>query len=230
MDFITGVNRLFRINGIIKGDDDNITTFSDTQHASDIELAKIAIQDELSEVVSDRLIPYEKTSATITLATSTRVYALANDFVRFFGPRPSFYDSTNNVRIYEYVLGEEHLRDVDYQYATATSAPIYWYWNNTTTKQVAFYPIPDSTWNNRSLSYDYEKSVMVTTSSDTLPFHNNEEAFAFITMAARRFMFMLEKTPGGLLPEDPTYSNAKARLYNFLKPTDVYPRYGRTYF
>lgn len=229
MDFIGGVNRLFRINAIIKGDDDSITTFSDTQHASDIELAKIAIQDELSEIVSDRLIPYEKASSTITLTTATRAYALASDFVRFYGTAPSFYDSTNNYRIYEYKQGEDRLRDVDYQYLTSTSSPVWWYWNNATTKQVAFYPVPDSTWNNRSLAYQYEASVMVSNSTDTLPFHNNEEAYAFVTLAARRFKFMLDDQPVGLLTQDPTYANAKARLYNFLKPTDAYPRYGRTY-
>lgn len=229
MDFIAGVNRLFRINAIIKGDDDNITTFSDTQHASDIELAKIAIQDELSEIISDRLLPYEKTSSTITLTTGTRAYALETNFVRFYGTKPSFYYSANNYRIYEYAFGEDRLRDMDYSYATATSSPVYWYWNSTTTKQVAFYPIPDSSWNNVSLSYDYEKSVMVSDSTDTLPFHNNEEAYAFVTLAARRFKFMIAEQPMGLLPQDPTYANAKARLYNFLKPTDAYPRYGRTY-
>ena len=47
MDFIAAVNRVMRINTIIKGDDDNITTFSDTQHAASISLAQISIQDEL---------------------------------------------------------------------------------------------------------------------------------------------------------------------------------------
>src|SRR3989304_5888788 len=101
MDFITGVNRLLRINGVIRGDDDAITTFSDTQHSADIQLAQIAITDEIAELVSDRLISYEKATATISLVTSTRTYALETNFIRFFGPHPSFYDSTDNVRIYE---------------------------------------------------------------------------------------------------------------------------------
>ena len=48
MDFVGAVNRLLRLNAIITGDDDNITTFSDTQHAAAISLAQIAIQDELA--------------------------------------------------------------------------------------------------------------------------------------------------------------------------------------
>lgn len=229
MDFIGGVNRLFRINAIIKGDDDAITTFSDTQHAADIELAKIAIQDELLELVSDNLIGYEKTSATITLATGTRAYALAADFVRLAGSRPSFYDSTANDRIYEFPGGEDRLRDTDFQYKTTTGNPTYWYWEDATTKQVAFYSIPDSTLNGRSLSYDYEKSVLVTNSTDTLPFATNEEAYSFVSAAARRFRFMLTDQEMGSLPQDPTYASARARLANFLRPTNIGNRYGRRY-
>lgn len=229
MDFITGLNRLLRINGVIRGDDDDITTFSDTQHSSDIQLAQIAIQDELSEIVSERLIPYEKTSSTVALVTGTRVYSLAADFVRFYGDRPSFYDSTDNVRIYEYPGGENLLKDQIYTYASDQGAPTWWYWDATTTKKVAFFNVPNSPYNGRSLSYDYEKDVSVTNSTDTLPFHNTIEANAFIQAAARRFYFMLSNQPQGLLTEDATYQNAKSRLYNLLKPTNPSKYYGHSY-
>jgi hypothetical protein len=104
--FIQAVNRLLRINTIIQGDDDDITTFSDSQHAADISLAQIAIQSELTELISDRLIGYEKDSDSITLLTGTRTYALDSGFIRFYGKNPSFYDSTDNVRYYEYKGGE----------------------------------------------------------------------------------------------------------------------------
>ena len=226
--FIDGLNRLFRINNIISHDDDDITTFSDTQHAADVNRAVIAIQDELSEVVSDRDIPYEKTTATITLLTSTRIYALAADFVRFWG-KASFYDATDNIRIFEYKGGEKKLQLDDFQYKTTESSPISWYWNNTTSKSVAFYPVPTSTYNNRALTYDYEKSVLVTATTDTLPFINNEEYYAFIQMAARRFIFMLPGQDLSLLTDDPVYSNAKARLYQFLRPTNPSQSYGYRY-
>ena len=224
--FLQGVNRHLRINTIIQGDDDDLTSFSDTQHAADSSLAQIAIQDEIGEVVSERLIPYEHTTATITLATSTRSYALESDFVRFFG-KPSFYDSTDNRRIYEYPGGEQVLMNVDYKYKTTEGTPVEFYWDNTTTKNVAFYNVPSSAYNSRSLAYDYEKSVLVTNTTDTLPFHNTEEYHAFISMAARRFRFMIEKRDLGLLPMDATYSNAKSRLYALLKPSDPSQYYGR---
>lgn len=226
--FVDGVNRLLRINGIIRGDDDNISDFTETQHSSDISLAQIAIQDELSEIVSERLISYEKGSSTVALVSGTRAYALAADFVRFFGT-PSFYDSTDNSRIYEHKGGEESLMHQDYQYKTTTGAPMSFYWENTTTKQVAFYNIPNASYDGRSLSYDYEKSVMVSAYSDTLPFHNNEEYYSFVSCAARRFFFMASQQDLGLLTQDATYNNAKARLYAFLNPRNPSGFYGHSY-
>ena len=226
--FLAGVNRLLRINNIIKGDDDDITTFADSQHAADINLAQIAIQDEISDLVSERLISFEKTSGTITLATGTRSYALETDFIRFFGVA-SFYDSVTNTRIYEYPGGEEKLRDYDYTYTTTSGGPNWWYWDNTTTKKVAFYSVPDSTYSGRSLSYDYEGSVMVENETDAIPVHNKEEAHALIAMAAQRFRFLITQQPTGLLHEDATYSNAKSRLYNLMRPTNPQNKYGRSY-
>lgn len=229
MNFLTGVNRLLRINGIIAGDDDAITSFDDTQHAADIELAQIAIQDELTDLISERLIPYEKTSSTINLVTSTRNYALQTNFMRFYGENPSFYDSTDNVRIYEYPGGEDSLRDADYQYATTEGSPVYWYWYNTTTKQIGFYNVPSSEYNGRSLSYDYEKSVSVSSSSDTLPFISEEEAQTFISCAARRFKFMDGSINAPRVEDDATYASAKIRLLNLLRNTNPASFYGRRY-
>lgn len=228
MDFITGVNRLLRIEHVIFGGDDDITTFSDTQHSSDISLAQIAIQDELTELTSDGTIPYEHTTDTISLVTSQRSYALNTDFIRFYGVA-SFYDSTDNRRIYMYNGGEQRLMNQDYQYKVTTGTPIDFYWDDTTTKKVAFYNIPNSTYNNRSLSYDYEKSVLVTNSSDTLPFHNTEEGNSFVSMASRRFHFMRTEKELGQLMTDTTYTNAKSRLLNLIRPTNPSKRYGNRY-
>ena len=226
--FIDAVNRVLRVNSIIRGGDDDITAFSETQHASDISLSQIAIQDEIAEIASERLIPYEKTSATITLLTSTRSYALPAGFVRFFGI-PSFYDATDGTRIYEFDGGEEILQHQDLLYKTTEGAPNYWYWDNTTTKKVAFYNVPNSTYNNRSLAYDYEASILVTNSTDTMPFHNSEENYSFDSMAARRFFFMKSNKDLGLLTSDATYNNAKSRLYAFLRHNNPSKFYGNTY-
>ena len=230
MDFLTGVNRLLRTNLIIGGDDDDITTFSDTQHAADIEMAQIAIQDEIASLVANRLLDYEKTSGTINLVTGTRTYALAADFVRFYGSRPSFYDSSNNTMIYEYRGGENMLKHDDYTYKTAQGNPRSFYWDSTTSKQVGFYSVPDTAWNGVSLAYDYEKSVTATVTSDTLPFHTTQEAQVFIQMAARRFRVMDETLMIDSLDNDPIYKDARATLINLMTPTNPQEFYGRRFF
>lgn len=227
VNFIDGVNRLLRINSIIKGDDDNITTFSDTQHSAFIELAQIAIQDELNDLVSDNLIPYEKNTDTITLVTGTRTYALNTAFVRFYGTSPSFYDSTNNQRIYELRGGEDGLKDTDYEYKTTQGSPLYWYWDDTTSNSVAFYSVPDSSYNGISLSYDYEESISLSLSTDTMPFNKNEEYQSFISMASQRFKYLVGEKDQGLLHMDATWNNAKTRLMHFLRPTNPSKYYGR---
>src|SRR6185436_12159442 len=151
-----------------------------------------------------------------------------SDFTRFFG-KASFYDSTSNMRFYEYRGGEIQLMNDNYQYKTVTGSPMYWYWDSTTAKSVAFYSVPDSSWNNRSLSYDYEKSVMVTNTTDTIPFSGTEECYAFVDCAARRFHYMRTQKERGLLGQDPTYNNAKSRLYALLRPANPSEYYGKSY-
>ena len=226
--FLECVNRVMRTNLIIRGDDDAITTFSDTQHSADIQLAQIAIQDELNDIIAERLIPYEHTTGTISLVSGQRSYSLATDFIRFFG-QPSFYDSVENRRIYEIPGGEKSLMNVDYQYKVTTGTPIEFYIDATTTKKVGFYNIPGSTYDGRSLSYDYEKSVMVSVESDVIPFHNSEEYFAFSQMASRRMRFMLDKQSTGLLSQDSGYNSAKVTLYSLLRPADPIGNYGKRY-
>ena len=102
--FLDAVNRILRTNGIIRGDDDEVTTFNDVQHNATLNLAKIAVQDELVEFVSDRLVPLEQTTGTMDVSSGVRTYTLASDFVQFYG-HPLFYDATNNRQLYEYPGG-----------------------------------------------------------------------------------------------------------------------------
>jgi hypothetical protein len=217
-----------RINSIIRGDDDAITTFSDTQHSADIQLAQIAIQDEINSIVSERMLPYEHTTGTVTLVAGQRVYNLASNFIRFFG-QPSFYDATDNRRLYEVNGGEKALMNTDYLYKTTTGTPISFYWDNTTTKSVGFYNIPQTSYSGRQLDYDYLKSVQVSNASDTMPFPNNDEFYAFCQMAARRMKFMISGDNPGLLVQDSGYTNAKTTLYGLIRPADPRGNYGKRY-
>ena len=226
MTFLQAVNRVLRSAAILRGDDDEVSTFSDVQHNAALNLAIVAIQSELADLMADRMISYEKTSGSIVTVNGTRTYAVAADFVRFYGQRPFLYNATDNLAMYEYNGGVDSLRHDILDYQTQAGDPYYWYWEDTTTKKIGLFPVPNSaeTW-----TYDYEKDVSVTASSDTLPFHNEMEAQAFCDMATPHFKLLLTRQDTGALAQNASYTMAKARLSGLLRPTDPNNRYGSVY-
>ena len=229
MDFLGAVNRLFRITRIIKGDDDALTNFTTTQHAANLELAKIAIQDELGDLVADSLIPYEDASSTLTSVSGTRVYTLASDFIRFYGNNPFLYDEENNRAIPRYRGGEDRLRHEILDYKTQSGDPSLWYPVEGTSKQIGLFQVPDDANAGKVYSYDYEKDVSVDLYTDTLPFHTETEAQAFVGASVRRFQFMHDGLNLEDLPRDPLHTNAKARLAQLMRMYNPRKRYGNKY-
>jgi hypothetical protein len=222
---LEAVTRILRSNAILRGDTDAPTSFSDTNHNASMQLAIVAIQDEIASITAGRLIPYEKTSSTITLATDTRTYALQSDFVNFYG-YPHFYDSTSNRLIPEWPGGQEGLQLVDFTYQTRSGTPNWWYWEPTTSKKVGFYNVPDSSFNGRSLTYHYEKELVLDEASDTMPFHNSTEANTFCQMAGRRFKFMFEDVDNkmdiqAILDNDVSYKTAMGTLIRLIRGTNA---------
>lgn len=233
MTLLEAVTRILRQNAILRGDTDAPSSFSDTNHQASMQLAIVAVQDEMAALTADKLLPYEKTSATITLATSTRTYALESDFVNFYG-YPHFYDETGNRVIPEYPGGQVQLQLVDYRYLTAEGAPNWWYWEPGTSKKVGFYQVPTSEYNGRTLKYHYEKEIVLDEASDTMPFHNTTEANTFCQMAGRRFKFMYEDVDNkadiqGILDNDVSYKNARGTLVRLLRGSNASGYYAHSY-
>jgi hypothetical protein len=225
--FLDAVNRILRTNGIIRGDDDEVTTFNDVQHNATLNLAKIAVQDELVEMTSDRLIPLEQTEGTLTTSVGVRTYALASDFVQFYGT-PFFYDATGNRQLYEYPGGEQQLRLDVFDYKTVSGDPNDWYFIGAATNQVGFYQVPN---NSKTYAYDYERSVYVENSTDEIPFHTNEQCHAFCAAAGRRFKFLFENAQNVdlVLANDASYQSARSRLARLIKGRNPYGTYGSDY-
>lgn len=236
MTFIECITRIMRSSGIIRGDTDVPTSFNDVQHNATLNIGIIAVQNEIVELISDRLLPKERrTTGSITLTTNTRVYDLASNFMRFFG-EPHFFNAGQNRQIYEYPGGLERLQIEIFNYATQYGQPNWWYSEagNQTYKQVGFFQVPSSAENGQGWAYDYEASTIVTASSDSLPFYNDEENYCFTDMASRRFRYMFEDTKneadiGSLLMKDTSYRSAKARLMNIIRNTNPTKSYGFTY-
>lgn len=233
MTLLEAVVRIFRSNGIIRGDTDAPASFSDTNHNASMQIAIVAIQDEVAALLADNLIPYEKTSDTLSLVSGTRTYDLAADFVNFYG-FPHFYDSTDNRVIPMWDGGLPKLQLADFKYETASGTPNWWYWEPSTTKKVGFYQVPDDTYNGRSISYQYEKEIVLDEVGDVLPFHNSTEANTFCQMAGRRFKFMFEDVENkadiqGILERDVSYRNAKGSLVRLIRGTNAPKHYAPRY-
>lgn len=236
MTFLECINRIFRLNAIIRGDTDPIATFSDISHNASMTLAIICVQDELTSLIAEKLIPKERnTSQNVTFATGTRVYNLPSNFIRFYG-EPCFYRAAENRKIYEYRGGLVQLQNDIWDYATQEGDPNWWYFEPTSqaTKQVGFFQVPTSSENGEVWTFEYEASVMISLSTDDLPFHNDEENFTFTQMASRRFKFSFEDVEGkadiqGILDQDRSYITARATLYKLLRGQNPQRYYGASY-
>lgn len=236
MTFLECVNRILRLNAIIRGDTDTVSSFSSTQHNASLNLAIIAAQDELTNIIAERLIPKERsTSGSITLSTNTRTYDLASDFIRFYG-LPHFYNASQNRQIYEYPGGLQKLQVEIYNYATQYGQPNWWYWEpvDSNNKKVGFFLVPSSAEDSEVWTYDYETSVMITDVSDNLPFHSTEENNSFTGMAARRFKYMFEDVKNeadivSILDRDQTYKRYKTTLLKLIKGQNPAKNYGCVY-
>jgi hypothetical protein len=229
MTFLEVVNRIFRANGIIQGDTDEITSFSDTQHLATTQLAIIAVQDELIDLIARKMVDNERTSGSLSISASTRAYSLASNFISFEGT-PHFLDSDKQI-IPEYPGGLNQLRLEDQNWDTAEGKPIYWYWDNTTTKRVGFWPVPDAS---DTFTYAYEKSILISGAGETLPLITDEEAYVFTQMAGRRFKFMFETAEKpqdivNILDNDVSYNRARATLYRLMRGQEQSSYYGHYY-
>ena len=226
MTFLEAVVRVMRAEGILRGDTDEPTTFSDLQHNATMSLAKLAIQDELTELIADQVIPYEHAgTGSIVTVSGTRSYSLPSDFVRMFG-RGVLYESSSNIILDEYPGGEARLAVVYYDYKTAQSTPLNWYFDLTTTKKIAFWPVPQGA---KTYTFDYEKDISVSAASDTMPFHNDMEGFAFCRLAARRFKLLYQGMDAAAIQLDPERMAAKATVINLVIGKNPSQRYAPVY-
>lgn len=230
MQFIDGVNRILRINGLIRGDTDLLTTFSDTNHASTSQMAQISIQTEITELSSKSNFPYQhKTTGSLTMVSGTRTYALAADFIQLWGRPAFFYDAASQFTILQYPGGENRLRTDIQTYRTDPGYPLFYYFELSTTQEVSFYPVPSTNFNGLVLVYDYSAAVNVVNSTDTLPLQTTDQAYAFIDMAARRFKFSYEGKIDVPMDSDPVYREARARLFSLMGWKQPPRAYGKSY-
>ena len=216
-------------------DDDDITSFSQTQHSGTIALARTAIQHVVNELISDKFLWPEDKTGELTFSTATRTYTLASDFVRLDGKNPWLFelegvsgsDATSQF-ISEYTGGRNRLQKDVPAYTSQTGTPQWWYF--TGDQEIGIYPVPDSSKNSTIYRYDYQKDVMPENESDSLPVQSDQMGYAFTDMAARVFTFLFTTQPIPQdLGQDIIYKTAKGALMALQRKNDPIGRYGFRY-
>ena len=217
------------------GDDDDQTSFSQTQHAAAMSLAQIAIQAELADLVSGEIIPYELTDATITTVAGTRTYALNSSFLTLQELYMEELDSSSEAsgsRITHYKGGEKQLRADFPRYREDQGRPIFFYFIGGNSKTVGLTPVPSEVLTYR---YYYQSDVNVSVETDTIPMVTETEAQTFIRMAARHFKYLKASAvvreqlfPNGI-SQDPVILQARSTLMGLMNPLPVKTHYGKRY-
>lgn len=230
MNFLAGVNRILRINGIIRGDDDALTSFAQTQHASTSALAQISIQDQLGSLTAEDCLPYQATDSTLTLVSGQRLYNLDSTFVRFRDPMDLLHmlevdaGGVSEGTVIP-AVSEAMLRRSVPGYREQSDGTMSFYIADGPSKSVGFYPVPGASDNGQRLRYYFEKDIQVEIATDELPFVTATQAYAFCRLAARHFQILFQQSgkPNGNDPSvfesDPVLITMRAQLFHIMNTT-----------
>ncbi len=219
--FLDAVNRVLRICGVIRGDTDTVSSFSDLQHGATLNLAIIAIQDTLTDLMAFYDFPQERASSSITCVAGQRVYDLPADFVQFWESNQSLYDSVGSNMIFEYTGGEKQLSQSIWTYQVDQGSPNWWYYVETAAKQLGLYQIPNASFNGRVFTFDYERDIVPINATDSMPFIRNVETNTFCQLASVRFQSLFNsnpKQPSAPVEQNPQYVNSRSTLLALVNP------------
>ena len=148
-----------------------LTSLTDSPRQTFVDTAVQTINGTLLDLyaASAEGLPTEVASNTITLATGTRSYALQSDLVQMRWP---LRDTTNGVYIYEYEEGYLALVNSQPQPSQYTGVPTFGA-ISPVNGQLYLDRIPTSSENGNVYTYEYDKALVVSSASDTLPFSDS---------------------------------------------------------
>lgn len=232
MTFLECINRLLRLATVMQWDDDDITSFSNTQHSGTIALARQSVQHVINDLTASNFLWPEDATGHITTTAGTRTYSLASDFVRFQDAEPWLFkltgaigtDASGNFAT-EYSGGENQIQKDIPAYTSQTGEPINYYF--TADRTIGLFQIPSDS--NVVYRYLYEKDVMPVSESDSLPFDSDQKAYAFTDMATRIFGFLFTNQPLDGYDRDAIYNGSKAALMALQRKNPPTGRYGYRY-
>lgn len=161
--FLQAVNAALTELGLITSD---LTSFTNSSKQTAIENIKKAWNDTIAEVYRAAQLPGEIATSTFTLATSTREYSYASDFVKMAGNPVT---PTKQNRLVPYPGGWFTMREVQINPSSYTGQPHYWVINPATSK-IRIDTDPTSAENGDVYTYAYEKYLHLVQATDTFAF------------------------------------------------------------
>jgi len=167
---LQSVNEVGKRAGWIAGDAGALSSLTDTGRQSFIDQTVQVINEGISELYTTSEIahPNEQAESTVVLVTSTRAYSLATDLVQVRWP---MRDKTNSQFIFEMPGGYDALLNLDIE-QDDTGLPHYAAIRPTDGK-IHLDRAPTTAENGRTYTYQYDKSLLMSSASDSVPFNND---------------------------------------------------------
>ena len=179
---LVAVNDILEDAGIVHGASGAITSFTDSSRQTFIDRAIRALNRALEEIYSrsDRHLPQQTGTGTLTLVTDDRDYALASDLVVLRWP---LRNETSGHYIYQFPGDEPYWGLIKSQRIPAdyTGQPNYGA-IRTSDGQLYLDRIPTANENGDAYEYQYEKDVSLSATTDTFPV--TDEVYRILQRAA----------------------------------------------
>ncbi len=160
----------------------------------------------------------EPKSGTLTLATSTREYDLAADFVSMASP--TMVDTTNGRYLNPFPGGYNNMRIIQSKPADWTGLPLYWVINPETNK-FRVEREPTAQYNGNAYSYLYRRALNVAVAADTFPF-DDEVTRTLVTAVVQRWYIDNKTESFNLALLNSSMGRAAAKM----RQVSLRPRYG----
>jgi len=210
------VNEIFKRVNVIAGDAAALTTLVDSARQHPIDVAVQVVNEGIDEIYSftQEGLPLQQAENTITLSTNVREYSLASDLIRLHFP---LIDRTHGQYITQFPGGYDEMLEWDI-YQNQTGQPMY----------ACISPIdgklrveqsPNSSVNGYVYTYEYEKNLALSLTTDTVPFSDA----VFRSMVPMWVQLYKREMEGEF--DQPLYASAIGRASRYLSQLEPRPSY-----
>lgn len=166
---LNAVNEIFKRVNAISGDAAALTSLVDSSRQHPIDVAVQVVSEGIDELYSATHIslPKGQAESTITLATGSREYPLAGDFIAMYWP---MIDRPNSQYLFEWSGGYNKMLLLDPQ-QTFTGLP-QWGCISPITGNIRVDRAPTTVENGNVYTYEYERDLVLVNPTDQVPFSN----------------------------------------------------------